>query len=70
MAGLDQDQLARRSGVSAATISNIERGNGGRDETISSIRSALRKSGVSVLWDTKNGLASVSLVYEKPDSEE
>jgi transcriptional regulator with XRE-family HTH domain len=67
LAGLDQADLASASGVAASTVSNVERGCGARDDTLRSIRRALRRGGVSLLVDKTNGIASVVLRYDDED---
>ncbi len=70
LAGLDQAQLAEAAGISAATVSNVERGNDAREDTRKAIRRALKKGGVSICFDTVNGLISTAITFEEPDEEE
>jgi transcriptional regulator with XRE-family HTH domain len=70
LAGLDQAQLAKKADISASTVSNLERGNEAREETIASIRKALRRSGVKVTIDAQFGLISVDAIYTNPEEDE
>lgn len=70
MAGLDQAGLANAAGVSAGTISNVERGRDSRRETLRSIRRALSREGVLVAFSPNNGLASVSISFAADEAEE
>ena len=63
MAGLDQGGLATAAGLSAGTISNVERGRDSRAETLRAIRRALSRAGVLVAFSRNNGLASVSISF-------
>jgi len=52
--GWSQSDLADRSGVSAPTIKRLESSDGdlgGRDETVTAIRSALEAAGVAFMAD-------------------
>lgn len=69
-AGLDQSDLASAAGVSPATISNVERGNEARPDTIKAISRALKDCGVSILLDKKNGMAFASIHFEEPDDDD
>jgi transcriptional regulator with XRE-family HTH domain len=70
LAGLDQAELGQMAGVSGSTVSNVERGNDARPETVKSIRSALRKNGVSLSLDGRNGLAFVAISFAEPDEDD
>jgi transcriptional regulator with XRE-family HTH domain len=70
MAGLDQATLAARAGLSAGTISNVERGRDSKADTLKAIRRALSKEGVLVAFSRNNGLASVSISFATDDQEE
>ncbi len=70
LAGLDQAELATKAGLSAATVSNVERGNDALHDTIKAIRRALRKSGVTVCFEASNGHASATIAFEEPDDDE
>jgi len=70
MAGLDQAGLAHEAGISAGTISNVERGRDSRPETLRSIRRALGREGVLVAFSRNNGLATVSISFASDDSDE
>ena len=70
MAGLDQASLAHEAGLSAATISNVERGRDSRDDTLRAIRRALARQGVLVAFSRNNGLASVAISFAADDGEE
>ncbi len=70
MAGLDQAGLATAAGLSAGTISNVERGRDSRAETLRAIRRALSRAGVLVAFSRNNGLASVSISFATDDGEE
>jgi len=63
MAGLDQGSLAVASGLSAGTISNVERGNDARPDTLRFIRQALARDGVLIAFSRNNGLASVTISF-------
>jgi transcriptional regulator with XRE-family HTH domain len=68
--GLDQAQLATEAGVSAATVSNVERGNDARPDTMKALRKALRQGGVTLCFDAKNGHASATIAFEEPEDED
>jgi transcriptional regulator with XRE-family HTH domain len=70
MAGLDQAGLAAAAGVSAATVSNVERGRDSRPDTIKAIRRALVQEGVLVGFSKNNGLASVTISFAADESDE
>lgn len=70
MAGLDQAALSQAAGVSAATISNVERGRDARPETIKAVRRALAREGVLVAFSRNNGLASVTISFSADDGED
>lgn len=70
LAGLDQAGLAKAAGVSASTISNVERGSDAREETLRSIRKALRRSGISISIDRQNGLAHAAIRFDEPESDD
>jgi transcriptional regulator with XRE-family HTH domain len=63
--GLDQAALAVLANVSPATISNVERGHGVRDDTLHSILSAVRRRGATVSID-RNGFASIAIYFHEP----
>jgi transcriptional regulator with XRE-family HTH domain len=70
MAGLDQASLAHAAGVSAATISNVERGRETKPETLRSVRRALSRKGVLVGFSANNGIASVTISFAADEGEE
>jgi transcriptional regulator with XRE-family HTH domain len=70
MAGLDQAALAYAAGLSAATISNVERGRESRAETLRAIRRALGRKGVLVGFSENNGLASVTISFAVDEGSE
>lgn len=70
MAGLDQGGLATAAGLSAGTISNVERGRDSRAETLRAIRRSLSRAGVLVAFSRNNGLASVSISFATDEGEE
>jgi transcriptional regulator with XRE-family HTH domain len=70
LAGFDQARLASVAGVSAGTISNVERGRDSRRETLRAIRRALSKEGVLVAFSSNNGLASVAISFAADENEE
>lgn len=70
MAGLDQATLAASSGVSAGTISNVERGRDSKPETLKAIRRTLAREGVLVAFSRNNGLASVAISFAADEGEE
>lgn len=69
MAGMDQGKLAEKAGVSASTISNLERGSDIKDETITKIRKALWKSGVKVSIDLPFGTMILAATVLKNEEE-
>lgn len=69
MAGLDQASVAVAAGVSAATVSNVERGREGRPDTIKAIK-ALARQGVLVSFSSNTGLASVAISFAADEQEE
>jgi transcriptional regulator with XRE-family HTH domain len=70
LAGIDQATLGEMAGVSGGTVSNVERGNEVRDETIKAVRKALKLSGISAFIDSVNGKVIVSMSYDDSDNEE
>ena len=70
MGGLDQAGLATAAGLSAGTISNVERGRDSRPETLRAIRRALSRAGVLVAFSKNNALASVSISFATDEGEE
>ena len=70
LAGLDQAELATKAGLSAATVSNVERGNDARPDTIKAIRRALRNTRVTICFEPSNGHASATIAFEEPDDDE
>jgi transcriptional regulator with XRE-family HTH domain len=70
MAGLDQAGLATSAGLSAGTISNVERGRDSRSDTLRSIRRALSRAGVLVSFSKNNGVASVAISFATDEGEE
>lgn len=70
LAGLDQTDLAAASGVSASTISNVERGRiEARSATLKAIRKALRENGVTLTNDPTNFHISVGTTYEPTEDD-
>jgi transcriptional regulator with XRE-family HTH domain len=63
--GLDQAALAILANVSPATISNVERGHGVRDDTLHTILSAVRRRGATITID-RNGYASIAINFHEP----
>jgi len=70
MAGLDQAGLANAAGLSAGTISNVERGRDATDDTLRRIRRALGREGVLLGFSTGKGLASVTINFAEDEAEE
>jgi transcriptional regulator with XRE-family HTH domain len=70
MTGLDQASLAHQAGLSAGTISNVERGRDSRPETLRAIRRAIAREGVLIAFSRNNGLATVSISFAADDAEE
>jgi transcriptional regulator with XRE-family HTH domain len=70
MAGLDQAGLANAAGLSAGTVSNVERGRDSRPDTLRAIRHALTRQGVLVAFSSNNGLASVAISFAADDEED
>ena len=64
LAGLDQAQLAAAAGVSASTVSNVERGKPGvRAETLRAVRQALEASGIDLAHNRGTGHHSAGTSY-------
>ena len=64
LAGLDQAGLAAAAGLSASTVSNVERGRlNVRDETLDAIKQALMRVGVDVTQNSRTGLHAVGTSY-------
>lgn len=70
LAGLDQATLGTEAGVSPSTISNLERGNEVRDDTMKSVRRALKRHGVTLTTDTRNGMLIAALRYDNEDEDD
>ncbi len=70
MAGLDQAGLAHAAGLSAGTISNVERGRDTKPETLRAIRRALNREGVLVGFSRNNGLSSVTISFAADEGDE
>jgi transcriptional regulator with XRE-family HTH domain len=70
LAGLDQLALAQAAGLSAATISNVERGRDTKPETVRAIRRALGKEGVLIAFSRNNGLATVTIAFATAEEED
>jgi len=70
MAGLDQAALAERAGISAGTVSNVERGRDSKADTLKAIRRALSREGVLIGFSRNNGLATVSIAFASDDDGE
>lgn len=70
MAGRDQAALANLAGVSAGTISNVERGRDCKPETLRAIRRALARDGVLVGFSKNNGIASVAISFATDEEED
>jgi transcriptional regulator with XRE-family HTH domain len=70
MAGLDQAALANGAGLSAGTISNVERGRDSKRETLRAIRRALLREGVLVAFSSNVGMSSVSITFAADSIEE
>lgn len=70
LAGLDQAGLAYEAGVSAGTISNVERGRDTKPETLKSVREALRRKGIVMAFSGNNGLATVTFSFASDELEE
>ncbi len=70
MAGMDQAGLAQMAGLSAGTISNVERGRDSKRDTLRAIRRALSREGVLIAFSPNNGLASVSIAFAADEGEE
>lgn len=64
LAGLDQAGLAAAAGLSASTVSNVERGQVNvRDETLDAITRALRRMGVDLTQNSQTGLHAAGTSY-------
>jgi transcriptional regulator with XRE-family HTH domain len=70
LAGWDQATLGSEAGCSASTVSNVERGSETRDETLKSIRRALRNRGVSMSIDKTNGQILLALIFSENEDDE
>ena len=70
MAGMDQAELAENSGLSAGTISNVERGRDSKSITLRAIKRTLSANGVLVAFSRNNGLATVTISFAADDGEE
>lgn len=70
MPSSDPRQEPAASGLSAGTVSNVERGRDSKADTLKAIRRALTKEGVLVAFSRNNGLASVSISFATDDEEE
>lgn len=70
LAGLDQAALARASGLSAGSVSNVERGRDARTETLRAIRLALSREGVLIGFSRNNGLATVTISFAAEEDDE
>jgi transcriptional regulator with XRE-family HTH domain len=70
LAGLDQGELGRLAGVSASTVSNIERGRNATPDSIKAVRKALRDRGVNLSFGNDQAIAAISFIDRNADDEE
>lgn len=64
LAGLDQAGLAAAAGVSASTVSKVERGRANvREDTLEAIRQALGRFGVDLTQNGRTGLHAAGTSY-------
>ena len=70
LAGLNQAELGELAKLSAATVSNVERGEDARRTTTRSIKKALNKHGVVVSFSPRNGIAAVTIRFDSTDDED
>src|SRR5271154_5741658 len=70
MAGLGQASLAHAAGISAGTISNVERGRESKPDTLRAVRRALGRKGVLVAFSANNGIATVVISFAADEGEE
>ncbi len=64
LAGLDQAELATAAGLSASTVSKIERGKADvREATLEAVRDALERLGVDLTRNGRTGLHAAATCY-------
>lgn len=64
LAGLDQAGLAVAAGLSASTVSKVERGRADvREETLQAIRQALGRLGIDLTQNGRTGLHAAGTSY-------
>ena len=69
-AGLDQAELGALAGVSASTVSNIEKGRTSTQASIKSVRAALREKGVNLSFGNNQAGASICFVDRNAEEED
>jgi transcriptional regulator with XRE-family HTH domain len=70
LAGLDQGGLAELAGVSASTVSNMERGRPGTPESIRAVRKALRNRGVNLTFGNNHAIVSICFVDKNAEDDD
>ncbi len=64
LAGLDQAELAAAAGLSASTVSKVERGKADvREATLEAVRHALERLGVDLTRNDRTGLHAAATSY-------
>lgn len=69
LSGLDQTELAIQAGISAGTVSNIERGRDVKEDNEKKIRRALAKRGILIAYSSSIGAGSISFYFEHINEE-
>lgn len=70
LAGLGQAGLASLSGVSASTVSNIEKGRTSTPASVKAVRLALREKGVNLNFGNNQASASICFVDRNAEEED
>jgi transcriptional regulator with XRE-family HTH domain len=68
-AGLDQAQLASLAGVSASTVSNVEKGRIATPDSLKALRRALKDQGVNMTFGNHQASASIAFVDRNSEDE-
>jgi transcriptional regulator with XRE-family HTH domain len=69
LVGLDQAQLASLAGLSASTVSNVEKGRVATADSVKALRRALRAQGANLIFGNDQAGASIAFVDRNSEDE-